>query len=125
MKKLNFRRLWIVSDREKSARIESLDSPEVVVTSYGVNRTGKSSFIKSLYAALGADPKKNNSEWEKLQAKILLEFSVDSISYFSLRVGNNIAFFDGRGEMISAHYGITKAAAFWADIFDADIQFPA
>jgi len=124
MKKLNFRRLWIVSDREKSARIESLDSPEVVVTSYGVNRTGKSSFIKSLYAALGADPKKNNSEWEKLQAKILLEFSVDSISYFSLRVGNNIAFFDGRGEMISAHYGITKAAAFWADIFDADIQFP-
>lgn len=124
MKKLNFKKLWIVSDREKSARIESLDSPEVVVTSHGVNRTGKSSFIKSLYAALGADPKKKNSSWEELETKILLEFTVDEISFFSLRVGRNIAFFDGGGEMISAHYGITKTSEFWANTFDANIQFP-
>ncbi|HBB85595.1 MAG TPA: hypothetical protein DC031_20590 [Sulfitobacter sp.] len=124
MKKLNFKKLWIVSDREKSARIESLDSPEVVVTSHGVNRTGKSSFIKSLYAALGADPKKKNSDWEELEVKILLEFTVDAVSYFSLRVGRNIAIFDARGKMISAHYGVTKTSDFWAKIFDANIQFP-
>ena len=124
MKRLNFKKLWIVSDREKSARIENLDCPEVVVTSHGVNRTGKSSFIKSLYAALGADPKKKNSDWEKLETKILLEFTVDEVSYFSLRVGRNIALFDARGKMISVHYGITKTSEFWANTFDAIIQFP-
>lgn len=124
MKKLNFKKLWIVSDREKSARIESLDSSELVVTSHGVNRTGKSSFIKSLYSALGADPKKKNSDWEELEAKILLEFTVDEVSYFSLRVGRSIALFDARGKMISAHYGITKTSEFWAEVFDANIQFP-
>lgn len=124
MKKLNFKRLWIVSDKEKSARVETLDNPETVVTSNGTNRTGKSSFIKSLYAALGADPKKNNSDWEALEVKLLLEFTIDGISFFSLRIGNNIAFFSADSQLISAHYGITKTSETWMELLETRMKFP-
>ena len=124
MKRLKFKKLWIVSDKEKSARVESLDQLETVVTSHGVNRTGKSSFIKSLYAALGADPKKNNKDWEDLEVKLLLEFSLESTTYYSLRVGRNIAIFDSSKELVAAHYGISKSAETWATLLDAKIQFP-
>jgi len=125
MRKLNFKKLWIVSDQEKSARVESLDSSELVVTSQGLNRTGKSSFIKSIYAALGADPKKNNASWESLETKLLLEFAIDGKSYFSLRVGNNIAFFDSTKNLISVNYGITKSADTWGKLLKAPVKFPS
>lgn len=124
MKKLRFKKLWIVSDRAKSARAEILDSDEVVVTSLGVNRTGKSSFIKSLYAALGADPKKNNNDWAALDTKLLLSFTIDGVQFYSLRVGRNVAFFDAAKEVLSVHYGITKASKAWTQFLDCEIEFP-
>lgn len=124
MKKLSFKRLLIVSDKEKIAREERLETDEIVVTSQGVNRTGKSSFIKSLYAALGADPQRKNAKWEELQVKLLLEFSIDNISYFALRVGRHLAFFDANQSLIASYNGVTKASEFWGKVFDAEISLP-
>lgn len=124
MKRLNFKKLWIVSDKEESARIESVHNREIVVTGGGLNRTGKSSFIKSLYMALGADPKKNNSDWEDLETKLLMEFTIDEVSFFSLRVGNNIGLFDAQGVPISVHYGVTKSSQTWGRLLGSQVQLP-
>lgn len=122
MKKLSFKKLWIVSDKEKRARTEEFSDKETLVT--GANRTGKSSFIKSIYASLGADPKKNNSKWLGAEPKLLMEFEVDGETNYTLRVGNNIAFFDANRQLRARHHGVTKAAISWAELLDVKVQFP-
>lgn len=122
MKKLSFKRLWIVSDKERSARTEIFDSAENVVR--GSNGTGKSSLIKSIYASLGADAKKNNDSWQCAEVKLLLQFDVDGITYFSLRVGKTIAIFDSNRLPISIHQGVTKSAETIGKMIDLEVQFP-
>jgi hypothetical protein len=122
MKKLSFKKLWIVSDKEKRARVEEFSPTETLVT--GANRTGKSSFIKSIYAALGADPKKNNDKWLSAEPKLLMEFEINSEINYTLRIGNNVAFFDSNRQLTARHYGVTKAAISWAKLLDVEIQFP-
>ena len=122
MKKLSFKRLWIVSDKEKRARTEEFSDEETLVI--GANRTGKSSFIKSIYASLGADPKKNNDKWLGSEPKLLMKFEVDGETNYTLRVGNNIAFFDSNRQMRARHHGITKAAISWTELLDVKVQFP-
>ena len=122
MKKLSFKKLWIVSDKEKKARAEFFSEKETLVT--GANRTGKSSFIKSIYASLGADPKKNNDKWLGAEPKLLMEFNIEGETHYCLRVGNNIAFFDANRKMRARHYGVTKAAVSWAELLDVKVQFP-
>jgi len=122
MKKLSFKKLWIVSDKEKRARAEEFSDEETVVT--GGNRTGKSSFIKSIYASLGADPKKNNGKWLGAEPKFLMQLELDGVTKYTLRVGNSLAFFNEAGEMFASHYGVTKTAATWAELLDMKIQFP-
>tara|TARA_R110001606_G_scaffold399274_1_gene583329 strand:- start:8796 stop:10487 length:1692 start_codon:yes stop_codon:yes gene_type:complete len=122
MKKLSFKKLWIVSDKERRARAEAFSETETLVS--GANRTGKSSFIKSIYASLGADPKKNNDKWLGAEPKLLMEFEINGETNYTLRVGNNIAFFDSSRQLRARHHGITKAAISWSNLLDVNIKFP-
>lgn len=92
MRKLRFKELWILSGKEKKAWNINLDHDVIAVI--GDNECGKSSFVKSLYSAFGADPFKTPEAWREIGASILLKFSINGVVYYILREGMNFSLFD-------------------------------
>jgi energy-coupling factor transporter ATP-binding protein EcfA2 len=98
MKNLRFKKILLISRKEKTAREVSLNNQKVAIL--GPNGTGKSSLIKSLYAAFGADPEKTHPKWKRAGVEILLEFSVDGDDYTIVRKGSRFGLFEGNGAPI-------------------------
>lgn len=92
MKKLKFEKLWLLSMREKKARVEQFQSDITAIVAG--NEFGKSSLAKSLYSAMGADPYKTSSAWLRAQVTSLIQFSVNDESYWILRQGSHVSLFD-------------------------------
>jgi hypothetical protein len=121
MKNLVFEKICLISRKEKTARIEKFDPSQTVVL--GENRTGKSSLIKSLYAALGADPAKIHPEWKDLAVETLLFFSVDGEHYQIYRAGSLFGIFDANGSLLNKESSIVKGLApKLAALFDFKLQ---
>ena len=84
----------------------------------GVNDTGKSSLIKSLYYTLGAEPVVDLA-WQQADVASLLCFSVDQVRYKIYRRRNSFILFDSAGKEIGAYSSVTKQLApVLADLFD-------
>lgn len=109
MKRLKFEEIWLLSQSEKKARMETLSNDVTAVVA--PNEFGKSSLIKSLYAALGAEPNKNPESWVQAKVISLLKFSIDDVSYFILRHGSIFALFDESRKRLWNANGITKGLA--------------
>lgn len=92
MKSIRFKTLKILSYREKKARICDLDSDLVIIN--GDNGVGKSCLIKSIYRALGADIKNLADSWTEANTILLLHFTIDGVSYTSLRIGRDFYLFN-------------------------------
>ena len=75
--------MLLLSYKEKKARIIEIDSDIVVVK--GDNNKGKSCLLKSLYWALGCEPKSFPERWKKANVIALLYFTIDSVEYVSYR----------------------------------------
>ncbi|WP_051310560.1 hypothetical protein [Bradyrhizobium sp. Cp5.3] len=105
MKNLQLRRLLLLSEREKAARLMTFDPRRTVVL--GDNDTGKSCLIKSIYAAFGADSAKINPTWKDAAVDTLVEFTVDGTPYSLLRSGNTFGLFDGDGAAIWVGSNVT------------------
>ena len=75
MKRLKFIELWLLSQKEKKARRENCNNETIAIVAD--NEYGKSSLVKALYAALGADPFKQTERWIEAQVTILLKFEID------------------------------------------------
>lgn len=88
MKNLRFDRLVIVSHTKKSARRLKFQKRLNLVTAKD-NGVGKSSLIKSIFWALGCEPK-FDSNWESLNCEVLLEFSIDEKPYVVGRRNNSV-----------------------------------
>ncbi len=117
MKNLKFQKLSLLSRREKRARVESFSQGDNAVI--GQNDTGKSSFIKSIYAAFGADPAKNNDAWRAVQANLLLDFSIDDQAYRILRSGNLYGIFDPENNLLVSGSSVTSVIGpFMAELLD-------
>jgi hypothetical protein len=85
----------------------------------GGNDTGKSSLIKSIYQALGAEPAKINPRWKAAEVKLLLKFSVDGVRYQILRDGTFFAIFDGQGNFIKSFTRVVaQLSPFLSNLFD-------
>jgi hypothetical protein len=67
----------------------------------GMNHTGKSSLIKSIFFALGARPQGDLADWDKNTIS-MVEFSVDGKRYRALQQNAYRALFSASGEMIEA-----------------------
>ena len=80
MKKLRFKKLWLLSTQERKARVEDFSSLETAVVAG--NEFGKSSLIKSLYSTLGADPWRTSENWKNAKVETLLEFEIDGLDFF-------------------------------------------
>ncbi len=109
MKKLRFEELWLLSTKEKKAWNSSLANDITAVVAD--NEFGKSSFVKSLYATLGAEPHKTPDSWVSAQVSNLLKFSIDGTSYFMLRDGLSYTLFDSVGEKLWLVNSITRGLA--------------
>ncbi|MFL0690711.1 MAG: hypothetical protein ACJLUP_00805 [Agrobacterium tumefaciens] len=99
MKNFRFKNIWLLSETEKRARTVEFSLKKTLVV--GMNHTGKSSLIKSLFIALGATPTGDLDRWSK-DAATLVSFSIDGVDYFVVRQHANRALFDADGKFLFA-----------------------
>lgn len=99
MKNFRFKNVWLLSEHEKRARTVEFSPKKTLVV--GMNHTGKSSLIKSLFIALGATPTGDLDRWSK-DAATLVSFSMDGVDYFVVRQHSNRALFDADGKFLFA-----------------------
>ena len=117
MRRLIVSEILILSDLEKRARRESFDPVRTIV--YGGNDTGKSSLIKSIYQAFGAEPAKVNPRWKAAEVKTVVKFSIDNVKYQLLRDSSYFAIFEGEGTFLHSFTRVsTELAPYLARIFD-------
>jgi len=108
MQKVQFKELYLISKKIKKARKLSFNDKTIITG--GVNTTGKSSVLKSLYYSLGADVTFED-EWYPLEVSSLLIFSVNDTEYKSLRNGKQISIFNDKDEILISTTSITKELA--------------
>jgi predicted ATP-binding protein involved in virulence len=85
MKKLLLKEILLLSKKEGKAKKIRFDPDTTVVT--GLNNTGKSSLIKSIYHCLGADVD-YHPKWKGANVTCLLKFELDDKDYNILRHQN-------------------------------------
>lgn len=106
MKNLRLESMLLVSHREKKARKIEFH-PEVTVIK-GSNDTGKSSVIKTIPLAFGANPHKQHKKWKDADVSVLIKFSLDERSYAVYQHRKSYSLFDGSGNEIGTYSSITN-----------------
>jgi hypothetical protein len=104
MKSLRFRSCLLVSHKERRGRF--IEFHPIATVLKGPNDTGKSSIVKSLYQALGADPELEHPRWKAADVSTVLTFTVDGELYQAFRSGRTYALFQ-RDRMIARYTSIT------------------
>ena len=117
MKHLIISEIALLSEEEKRARRETLDPKRTIVL--GSNETGKSSLLKSIYHAFGAEPARQHPRWQQAQVKSLVKFSVDATQYMILRDTSYFAIFSGDGVFLKSFTRVAGGLSpYLSDIFD-------
>lgn len=106
MKNLLFKSILLVSHREKKAKKVTFGPGANVVK--GENDTGKSSLIKSIYYALGAEPHNVHTNWMAADVAVLLRFELDRKPYSIYRHGKSFSLFDENEKLIDTYNSVTK-----------------
>lgn len=89
-RKVTFKTLFLISQRDASARKLDLSQQTLLL---GSNGTGKSRITKNLFWVFGCNPPKRNvGNWDA-ETIGALEFSFDGKDYFVLRQGNRLGLF--------------------------------
>lgn len=109
MTSLVFKEVSILSKVEKTARREAFSPTINLIT--GENDVGKSTLIKSLYHALGADvPGLQNARWKKARPIYCVHFSLGAMDYTVIRDERYFGVFDAKGTLIGRFAGISGEA---------------
>jgi len=106
MKNVIFRELSIISHTERRARRIEFD-PKVTILK-GENQTGKSSIVKSIFAAFGATSAKVHVSWSGVNALVFLVFEINGTPYKILKTGNKYALFTSDDRLIGVYTGVTS-----------------
>lgn len=102
---LVFNQLAILSKVEKAARVLKWSPGKNVLT--GDNNVGKSTVVKSLYHALGADvPQMLNRRWAESRPIYCITFSLAEKTFSIVRDGRAFGVFDGDNQLIAQYQGI-------------------
>lgn len=113
-------RLVVVSPQEERARMLKFHRRLTIIT--GENDTGKSSLIKSIYYAFGAEPRMK-AEWKITASKILVYFRVGDHSFRLLRNGSSFTIFNSNGAPIESFTSVTNGLGpYLAKIFQFGIK---
>ena len=105
MKHLTISALSLLSDIERKARSVQFEKKDDHPRR---NQTGKSSLVKSLYHALGAEPAKQHSRWESANVRSLIKFAVDDQEFLMIRQEGMFLLFTGSGRFLQSFSSITK-----------------
>ncbi|MDQ6211523.1 hypothetical protein [Achromobacter insolitus] len=120
MHRFRFKNIWLLSHREKKARhVEFHPSRNLLV---GRNHTGKTTLIRSLFETLGATPLGKLEQWDE-NAASLLEFSVDSRSYFALHQDGRRALFDATFNLLISTSKFGDWSRRFCEITDFNLVF--
>lgn len=123
MKSFIFKEILILSRMEKKARRVSFHPKRTIIL--GKNDTGKSSLIKSIYAAFGANAGKENTKWKSIHPIILLKFSISGLDYAVLKDGGIYSVFDKNDQLIKTYNSITDGLGLYlASIFNFKVKLP-
>jgi hypothetical protein len=124
MKHLTISEISLLSETEKKARKITFDKARTVVL--GNNETGKSSLVKSIYHALGAEPAKQHQRWLNAEVKSLLRFTVEDQEFSLIRDGNLFSLFAGTGRFLDSFTSVTKGLGpYLSQIFDFNLILPS
>jgi len=92
----------------------------------GTNDTGKSSLIKSIYYAFGADSLKVNPKWKDARVDVLLRFSINNEEYSIYRkVDNTISIYDSKDQLLKSYSKISgEYSQYIANLLGFVIKLP-
>lgn len=122
IQKVVFKELYLLSRIEKSAKKVVFHPKTTVII--GINDTGKSSLIKSIYHTLGADVY-SHKNWESINVIGLLKFSIVNKDYFILRYQDIFAVFSEDGVLLKTAKGISSKIGikkYLAELFSFNLQ---
>lgn len=105
MSDLRFQSCLLVSHKERRAR-RIVFHPRATVLK-GPNDTGKSSIVKSLYQALGADPAEQHPRWKGASVCSLLTFTLDGETFHAYRKASTYAIFRG-ADLLGVYRSVTN-----------------
>lgn len=115
MKRVRFQELAVLSETERKARRITFHPRRNLLV--GNNGTGKSSLVKSLFLALGAEPPQSD-DWRSTEPIYFVELSVDGLTYRFLREGRKYTVFDSDNQIALKGTSVTNdLAPFIAMIF--------
>ena len=124
MKHLTISEISLLSETEKRARRITFDKSKTIIL--GSNQTGKSSLLKSIYHALGAEPAKQHPRWTNADVKSLLKFTVDDQEFMIIRDGSVFLVFAGSGRFLEGFTSVTQGLGLYlSQIFDFKLVLPA
>jgi hypothetical protein len=120
MRSCRFLELSLLSQREATARRVRFDPAMTVIV--GPNDSGKSALVKSLYYALGAEPKQEAS-WRRARVVAACRFEIDHDEFTVVRDQTVFGVFNSSGEMIGAFESVTnELAPFLSELFDFKLR---
>lgn len=105
MKRFVLTEMLLVSQKEKGARRIRFHPKTTVIK--GMNDTGKSSLLKSIYRCFGASVPVHDS-WKTANVKTLVRFQVGGAAYSVLNSGSHYAAFDCNSVCIGEFDSVTR-----------------
>jgi hypothetical protein len=124
MKRLYFTELRMLSTVERRARKIVFDRTRTVIK--GLNDTGKSSLIKTIYRTLGAEPPQIHPRWESADVRSALTFELEGETFTILRDGGRFTLFDSDMAKIESFDRITtQMSPFFARLFSFHLRLKA
>ncbi|PHC13448.1 hypothetical protein [Bacillus toyonensis] len=124
MKNLIFKELKLISFKEKKAKKIVFDSEITVLYSDNLNKTGKSSIVKSLYNTLGAEVRIHDS-WKNLEVMNILTFTLENTEYTMVKYNNKYSLFNQHKQLIESWNKVTEELApAMAELFGYKLTLP-
>ncbi len=121
MRNLYISEIQLLSQKEKKAKKVQFDLKRTLI--HGKNHTGKSSLIKSIYWALGAEPL-FNQKFKNTNVSALLKFEIDNIKYSILRDGKMFGLYNQSDELIKKFKSVTnELGPYLGKLFNFQPQF--
>ena len=109
MKNLLLEEIVLVSQTEKRAKRIKFHPRMTVIR--GENDTGKTSVIKSIFQAFGADPLNLHPRWKSASVHTLLRIKIAGVPYKIYRHEKFFSLFSGENTLISNYKSISKELA--------------
>lgn len=122
MRELIFSSILIADIAKKTAWYQEFSKGFNVITSSD-NHVGKSSLLKSLYYALGAEVEFDNV-WEKNSKLYIVVFSIDEKKYKIVRFAKEFVLFENEKMLLSTNKVTKELSKKFEEIFDFGVYLP-